>query len=143
MTEVMHHYTVKELTAMLEPSGLRPSPQRLAVLSYLSHSTTHPTVDEIYRALQPDNPSLSRATVYNTLNSLVANGIVRELDIDTSNRRYDFAVSVQHAHFFCRNCGRVIDVDMKDIELPQSADFIVEQLNVNFKGLCAECAKAD
>lgn len=143
MTEVMHHYTVKELAAMLEPSGLRPSPQRLAVLSYLSHSTTHPTVDEIYRALQPDNPSLSRATVYNTLNSLVANGIVRELDIDTSNRRYDFAASSPHAHFFCRNCGRVIDVDMKGIELPQSADFIVEQLNVNFKGLCAECAKAD
>ena len=67
MTEAMHHYTVKELAAMLEPSGLRPSPQRLAVLSYLSHSTTHPTVDEIYRALQPDNPSLSRATVYLSL----------------------------------------------------------------------------
>ena len=141
MTDMIRYYTVKELAAMLEPSGLRPSPQRLAVLSYLSHSTSHPTVDEIYRALHPDNPSLSRATVYNTLNSLVANGIVRELDIDTSNRRYDFAVSVPHAHFFCRNCGRVIDVDMKDIELPESPDFVVEQLNVNLKGLCAACAK--
>lgn len=127
---------------MLESSGLRPSPQRIAVLSYMGHNFTHPTVDEIYRSLLPDNPSLSRATVYNTLNSLVATGIVRELDIDTSNRRYDFAAKKPHAHFFCRCCGRVIDVDLGDMEMPSSDDFVVEQLNVNYKGLCAECAKA-
>ena len=51
--------------------GVRPSVQRIAVMNYLLEHRTHPTVDEIYVALSKDMPTLSKTTVYNTLELLV------------------------------------------------------------------------
>ena len=126
----------------LEKFGIRPSIQRVAVMSYLLNNRTHPTVDEIYSALLSTIPTLSRTTVYNTLKLLHDHGAVLVLSIDNSTTHYD-GYTHPHAHFFCSECGRVFDVEMDDTEFvvrnrPQNAALITDEA-LYYKGVCTEC----
>lgn len=68
--------------------------QRIAIMEYLMTHRTHPTVDEIYTALSPSMPTLSKTTVYNTLRLLAEHGAVLELDMDSRNTRFDGDVTL-------------------------------------------------
>jgi len=68
-----------EMLKTLRQSGLRLTPQRLAIFQLLTNSKQHPTVQMIYDQLRPQYPSLSLATVYNTLDMLVQLGLVNAL----------------------------------------------------------------
>ena len=123
--------------------GVRPSVQRLAVMSYLRTHHTHPTAEEIYRALSPEMPTLSKTTVYNTLKLLVERGAVMPVDIDQRNERFDADTSV-HAHFMCNRCGRIADVKLKDISFPEFVDLAdaeVSNVQLLCRGLCGECRR--
>lgn len=132
----------EELKYTLDEAGIRPSVQRMAVISYLESHRSHPTVDEIYRALSPDYPTLSRTTIYNTLKLFVERGVVNEIDIDQANARFDFTRGDRHAHFLCRGCGAIFDMKLA-MPSPgnEAGSFEVESVNVYFKGLCPECKK--
>lgn len=127
----------------LEKYGIRPSIQRLAIMDYLMTHNTHPTVDTIYQDLLPVIPTLSRTTVYNTVETLVENGAARSLTIDNRNAHYD-ALLEPHSHFMCRQCGRIIDMPlhfdvMDDIPEPGGS---VDSVNIYYHGLCHVCNNA-
>lgn len=132
--------TVNDAKQHLIDHGIRPSVQRLAIMKYLMEHRTHPTVDKIYNDLRPSMPTLSRTTVYNTLEVLVEHDAVLELSIDSHTSHYDGATT-PHAHFRCRRCGAIIDVDMKDLALatPESSEFTVEHVEISYTGLCTRC----
>src|SRR5699024_1645598 len=73
----------------LKESGVRITPQRHAVLEYLLTSETHPTADEIYKALEGKFPNMSVATVYNNLRVLREIGLIRELTYGDDSSRFD------------------------------------------------------
>ena len=127
-------------------SGIKPSAQRVAVMDYLCTHYTHPTAEDIYTALAPSLPTLSKTTVYNTLRLLVGSGVVRQLSVGERGACFDANLS-PHAHFLCRGCGRVFD-------LCQSADrpeelarlpegFAVEQVELVLRGRCADCRQRE
>lgn len=121
--------------------AIRPSVQRTAVMGYLMNHATHPTVDEIYVALNPEIPTLSKTTVYNTLDLLVEKGAVQMLTIDDKNARYDADTS-KHAHFYCRCCGKVYDIfDIKAemYRLPVMPEFKVDTVEISYYGTCKSC----
>lgn len=121
--------------------SIRPSVQRTAVMEYLMNYRTHPTVDEIYLALSPSIPTLSKTTVYNTLNLFVEKGAVQVLTLDEKNARYDADVS-KHGHFYCRSCGGVQDIfNMKPemYAIPESENFRVESVEISYHGICKSC----
>jgi Fur family peroxide stress response transcriptional regulator len=124
--------------------GFKRTPQRLAVLQYLDGNRSHQSAEEIYEAVVRKNPSISFATVYNTLNTLVRAGAVRELTIDPKRRRYDPLTGVHH-HAFCLSCGKVMDVaGGVPVAIPQSlADegFTATESHIAFVGTCAECRR--
>jgi len=129
-------------TQRLQNCGIRPSVQRLAIMEYLMTHNTHPTVDAIYNELLPSIPTLSRTTVYNTVEALVAHGAARSLTIDSRNAHYD-ALLEPHSHFMCRQCGRIIDMPlhfdvMEDSPEPGST---VDSVNIYYNGLCGCCNK--
>lgn len=129
-----------ELTGMMRAAGLRPSVQRLAVLAYIVGKRSHPTPDEIYVALSPKFPSLSRTTVYNALRSLADAGLLRELDIEAGCQHYDFLPQPPHGHFVCRSCGRIYDMPVPaDIVFDAMAGFHTETVDFRAKGLCPDC----
>lgn len=129
----------------LSEYGIRPSVQRMAVMEYLMEHKTHPTVDEIFSALSPLIPTLSRTTVYNTVSMLAGCGAILALDLEAGQMHYD-GDTLPHAHFICTCCGRIHDI-IPDTEgwrqmlaaapPPPGAQITATQLN--YKGLCARC----
>ena len=128
----------------LTEHGVKPSVQRLAVMEYLMEHHTHPTVDEIYSALLPNMPTLSKTTVYNTLKLLTEQGAAIQLTIDERNVCFDADTSA-HAHFLCTRCGRVFDIPLRhsslEIEAGIPSGFITEQTAVYYRGCCCQCAE--
>lgn len=136
--------TISQTHQYLLNYGIKPSVQRTAVMDYLLKNKTHPTVDEIYVALSPSMPTLSKTTVYNTLGLFVEKGAVRMLTIDERNARYDVDLS-SHAHFKCRVCGRLYD--MRDLSpevfaRPQMEGFDIETAEMSYTGVCPHCKES-
>lgn len=121
--------------------AIRPSVQRTAVMEYLMNHKTHPTVDEIYLALSPGIPTLSKTTVYNTLNLFIEKGAVQMLTIDEKNARYDADTS-KHAHFYCSGCGKVYDfmISKPEVyEFPINPQFNIHSMQLSYYGTCKTC----
>lgn len=137
-------YTDAELAEMLHRAGVRPSAQRISIFSFVANSQRHPAAESIFTALSEKYPSLSRTTVYNSLHTLVDAGLIRELEIESGNMRYDLAPQSPHSHFICRVCGRIFDMPMPaDVEEFVSAGFATESVDIYFRGLCPECRNAN
>lgn len=133
---------MKQTAEILSSHGIRPSVQRVAVLHYLRGVKTHPTVDAIYQDLLPQNPSLSRTTVYNTLQLLGENGLVLTLDFGEGFLRYDADCS-PHCHFRCGGCGKVYDLmtPPPDCSGLLPAGFSLKGVQLSLFGLCDSCSK--
>lgn len=120
--------------------GLKITPQRLAILEYLENNRDHPSAEDIYNALKDRFPSMSFATVYNTLEVLMEKGLVKELGIDSSKKRFDTVVHTHH-HFICKKCGRILDVE-RNFEIsipPELKDCDIVDFQVVFSGFCPNC----
>lgn len=125
---------------ILKANGLKVTPQRLEILRYISTHKDHPTAEEIYSALKNSNPSLSKTTVYNTLQNLEGHGIVHSLSISGSEARFDSVINPHH-HFLCKSCGTIIDID---IECPnarrmEAGGHRIDEVHGYFKGVCRRC----
>lgn len=126
----------------LRKHSIKPSVQRIEIMRYLVEHRTHPTVDEIYTALAPLIPTLSKTTVYNTLKLLCEHGAAQTLTIDERNTCYDADTS-PHAHFLCRCCGRVYDIEtvgnpmlMNNVN---AGEHEVQEIHYYCKGICKTC----
>jgi len=122
-------------------SGVKMTPQRMAILQYLRGNKAHPSAEDIYTAILEKFPTMSFATVYNTLEMLSARGDLRELTLDGGRKRFDPDPSPHH-HMICIHCRTIEDV-FQDfaIRLPQArkSSFHVSGYHIEFYGTCAEC----
>jgi len=123
--------------------GFKMTPQRLAILDYLEGNNNHPSAEDIFRDLKETNPTLSFATVYNTVQTLVGMGELSELNIDPERRHFDPDGSPHH-HIRCTACGRIEDILVDysaSLTLPDDIlrDFDVKNNHVDFFGLCDNC----
>jgi Fe2+ or Zn2+ uptake regulation protein len=133
---------MEKFVKMLKENNVIITPQRLEVLKYLDGNRTHPNVDRIFTDLKRRNPSLSRTTVYNTLDTLAERGLVRVLTISASESRFDSVISPHH-HFLCRTCGVIIDIDVKCpyIKNILKGGHRIDEVHGYFKGVCEGCLK--
>lgn len=134
---------IRKLQVKGSIKGFKRTPQRLSILEHLDGNTAHPSAEEIYRVVGKKNPSMSFATVYNTLNTLVQAGAVRELTIDPDRKRYDPDTSSHH-HLICLDCKKVVDIpDTIAVVVPRGVarDFTIMGNHIEFYGLCAPCRK--
>lgn len=124
--------------------NIKPSMQRIAIMEYLMEHRTHPSADEIYTELSPTMPTLSKTTVYNTLKLFSEQGAALMLTIDERNANFDADTS-QHAHFLCRQCGKIYDLpfskEVKTVEGLQMDGHEVREMHYYYKGVCKECLK--
>lgn len=132
-----------EAAERLKLHGLRPTPQRLAVYTYLAEHPEHPTADTIYAAVRAEYPAFSRTTVYNALRALTEAGLCRVVLIDAEEQRFDGTAS-DHAHARCRLCGRIWDLPIGDAastaETALHEILSVEQRDLFLIGVCRDCA---
>lgn len=131
---------IENIGDYLKSNGIKPSYQRIKIFEYLMNTKEHPTVDTIYKSLVPEIPTLSKTTVYNTLNLFVENEIALLITIEENEARYDADISI-HGHFKCETCGKVADfsLDMMAVTIEGLTDFQINQKHVYFKGICDRC----
>ncbi len=125
---------------LLKQNNMKVTHHRLAILKYLDEHHNHPTAEEIYSKLKAKNPSLSKTTVYNSLDILQKYGIIQSLTICGSEYRYDFKEGMHH-HFLCKKCGRIIDIDIACPNIQKVARYghEIEEVHGYFKGICKNC----
>ena len=126
----------------LEGSGLRCTPQRYGVMTFLGDHPGHPTAAEIFESVNRLDPRSSRATIYNNLRDLVEAGLVREVAVEGRAARFD-ARGMRHHHFICDHCGRVEDMEWYDVPRPAPDSLgkrILRECELIIRGLCTKCA---
>ena len=132
-------------SAALKRAGYRLTPQRLAICEYLANSREHPSPAEVYDHVRKRYPTMSRATVYNTLNVLRDLGEIIEIRSGAEGVRYETDLT-PHANLICLRCGRIIDLPLARLDairkdMIEAAGFELRGFRVDGFGLCAECRK--
>ncbi len=100
---------MKDMLKKLAASGIQPTPQRIAVAEYVLSTVNHPTADEVWMKVRDRCPTLSRATVYNTLNLFAEKGLLRTQFLKDGVAVFDRHVAPHH-HFIDEETGRVLDI---------------------------------
>ena len=133
---------MKQSKELLQTKGLKPTYQRLRILKYLEKHRTHPTVEMIYEDLFKEIPTISKTTIYNTLNALLEKGIIHAITITGTETRYDHRDSPHH-HLLCKRCGKIIDIEIECpyINRNEIDGHRIEEIHGYFKGICRECLK--
>ena len=122
-------------------TGLKLTPQRLAILQYLEGNTDHPSAEMIYNTVKKQFLTMSFATVYKTIEALKKSGHLLELTIDSQRRRYDPETG-QHHHLICINCKKISDIHKDfsiDIPVEEKESFDIIGNHIEFYGICPEC----
>jgi Fe2+ or Zn2+ uptake regulation protein len=131
------------MLAELRRSGLKLTPQRIAIVGELAEDITHPTAHELFERLRPAFPTMSFATVYNTLDALARLGLTGSLRLGTAVR-FD-PNTTPHHHAVCDACGAIADLPA---ELPEvatvesvrkSSGFKIRIEERTYRGLCGRC----
>lgn len=136
---------LQEALTTLKSSGVRITPQRHAILEHLIDSMSHPTADEIYKALENKFPNMSVATVYNNLRVFKSAGLIKELTYGDSSSRFDY-VTTDHYHIICNSCGKIVDFSYPGLdEVEHLAEditgFKVGEHRMEIYGTCPDCQK--
>jgi Fur family peroxide stress response transcriptional regulator len=134
-------------------AGLKLTPQRVALVRLFATDESHPTAQGLFERLRPAFPTMSFATVYNTLDALAKAGLSSTLRLGNA-ARFDPNTSPHH-HTVCDVCGEVRDVPVKDAEdgaelsiastppARKSRDahavFAVRVVERIYRGVCASC----
>ncbi len=134
--EKQYHKTIGKV-------GLRDTPQRRHVYDLLLTKRDHPTATEVFMRAKEGMPTISLATVYNSLETLVGCGLVKQVHVDREPTRFCPNLE-EHGHFVCDQCHSVFDVDLasgrtvgRTWELPNN--FTVTAHEVSLRGICASC----
>jgi Fe2+ or Zn2+ uptake regulation protein len=141
---------VTEMFARVRASGLKLTPQRMAIVREIALDPTHPTAQELFERLRVAMPTMSFATVYNTLDALSSAGLCVSLSLSPGAARFD-ANMRPHNHAVCDRCGLVRDVPLRDEGEPRKADvdasfavvpgFSLRTVERIYRGVCASCAE--
>ncbi|HSI88796.1 MAG TPA: transcriptional repressor [Pyrinomonadaceae bacterium] len=128
-------------------SGPGLTKQRQAVLEVIRQSDDHLTANEVFEDARRLLPSISFATVYNSLRYLKNEGLIGEVKFSIDATRYDKTLT-RHDHAICNKCGKLVDLD-----LPVPADvlrkaerlskFKAGSIEVILRGLCPRCVRAE
>jgi Fur family peroxide stress response transcriptional regulator len=121
--------------------------QREVVLEVIRASRTHLTANEVFAGAKERLPSISFATVYNSLRYLREAGHIAEIQFGNGASRFDRLTS-RHDHALCTRCGALVDIEMKLPsrligEAVERSRFRPESLEFTLRGVCPECLKKD
>ncbi len=134
--------TQPDVSVALKSAGLQVTAQRLAVYRAVQISP-HAMADEICQTVREDLGVISRQAVYDALNTMSENGLIRRIQPAGSPARYEHRVD-NHHHLACRRCESLIDIDCAVGEAPcltAQADhgYIIDEAEVIYWGICPQC----
>lgn len=116
--------------------------QRELVYRIVANADEHMSAQEIFFEAKALLPSISMATVYNSLSYLTTARLIRKLSTESGVDRYDKS-TIPHAHLVCRECGRLQDVESEGLGTIISEYLGVDalQYSLNIEHICDDCSK--
>lgn len=124
---------------------MKYSKQRELIENTVKENHIHPSADEVYTLLKPNNPSLSLGTVYRNLNLLAQNGNINKIPMTNGCDRFDGNLH-KHYHIICDICGKIFDIELsllnelsEKVKTQTGIEVSAHQLTIN--GLCQNCQK--
>ncbi len=129
------------LNQRLADSGLRATPQRELIYNVLIKKRDHPTADEVFVRVKAEMPTISLATVYNCLETLVECDLVRAVNFERGPTRYCPNLR-PHAHFHDDRSGATHDIDLPPALIEQvkailPPEYRAEAVEISFRGSTA------
>ena len=128
---------------LLKEHELKATFQRMTILSVIEREG-HLDVDEIYAQVREAHPTLSLATVYKNIITMVERGVLIEVPISGHKSKYEIRKH-EHVHLICQECGAVMDQPIDDVLIEETLTiakhraFALENRQVNLYGVCARC----
>lgn len=132
---------VDEIIKIFKEKNLKLTLQRLKVYSYLMSTNQHPTVDTIYKNVKKSIPTISLATVYKVLNTLVEKELVKSINVCEDNFRYDSNTNL-HGHIKCQMCNQIKDINIEEevIDIIMNKNLNINHFDLFLYGTCEDCA---
>ncbi|MRI58175.1 MAG: transcriptional repressor [Epsilonproteobacteria bacterium] len=130
-----------EYSNLLKQNDLKSTPQRVAMLGILERKG-HADVDYIYNEIKKDFVSISLATVYKNINTMLEAGIIQEIKVPQKKSKFEIA-KAKHSHFVCESCGEVYDIEEpRNLQIRLPEGFHPKEASVMVMGVCKECARS-
>jgi Fe2+ or Zn2+ uptake regulation protein len=126
----------------MKEKGLKLTHQRLEIIDILARKKSHPSAAAIFDEARKKAPSISLSTVYYTLDIMKSAGLIKELEFDDRDSRYEGDVS-DHLNLVCTGCGKIEDflaskpVPVDKVE--KKTGFRADSARFEYYGLCREC----
>ena len=125
-----------DVVQLLSRCGVKATPQRIVVTQHILNSRTHPSADDVWEQVRRTCPTLSRATVYNTLNLLVEKGLIRMQNLTEGAAAFEPRAAPHH-HFIDEQTGRIYDIPWDALKVTGEEDlqgFEVREYQVTLRG---------
>lgn len=100
----------------LRERGIQPSAQRVAIADYVLHTEEHPSADVVWKKVSKRFPTLSRGTVYNTLNLFVEKGLLQALALSDDRTVFDPNTG-RHHHLIDEESGAIYDIPWNEVKV--------------------------
>ena len=138
---------IQDFIEKCKKEKLSVTPQRIIIYKELLGNRNHPSPEDVYNAIKEENPTISFATVYNTLETFEKHGFIKKVTPLHNKVRYD-PVTEPHHHLVCVKCGKIVDIEankIKSIEIPKKIIgnnlFIDYTIRINM--VCSDCLKKE
>jgi len=138
----MNRKSKADILTKLKKAGYRMTKHRLAIIDIIAERQDHPSVRQVYNKMKLKDSGISLATIYNTLNMLVEMKLLKEIDFEEADNRYDTNLT-PHINLVCTICGSIIDFEY---DLPVAPDvirakegFVTKDYRMEYRGICNNC----
>jgi Fur family peroxide stress response transcriptional regulator len=139
--------TKESMISQMRNKGLKVTPQRLAIIEVLiEQMDSHPGASLIYKKAKKKRKSLSLSTTYATLNAFSRHGIIKTLQFDKMEDRYDGNLE-EHINLICERCKKILDynvpITIDPKRVVKKTGFLITDTRLEYYGLCRECREEE
>lgn len=149
-------YDKNSIIKILKNKKIKVTPNRFKVAFELFNSDEHPSIDELHQKIVKNNETqISFTSVYNIVKLFENAGLVKEILIE-NKIHYDSNIT-PHAHFICKNCGKVQDIELDKLDFLDEKKLFnfknfseedlksnkIDSVEITFYGICGECLKEE
>ena len=130
-----------EIRDLIAKKGLKVTPQRMRVLEAIRKLNNHPTAENILEFIRKNDPNIASGTVYNVLDTLVSNNIIKKVKTEKDVMRYEGNIE-NHHHLYCIECDYIEDYNNEKLDMLLKEffeknhidNFNIEEIKVNISG---------
>ncbi len=130
-----------ESTLLLKEHHLKATPQRIKIISMIEEHG-HITIEDLYKEMLEQFPSVSLATIYKNINQMAQSGLIQEIKIPKAKSVFEL-IKEPHLHIVCDSCGKIEDIPVETENIIKEAEklsgYRINESFVTLRGTCPEC----